>query len=139
MINIENAMSKFELEFIDNDQKLFYRIHKTNIDNDINDDKLKIKPAAFDPMPRPTSVEMSVNWQKYSSPTETKNSARKPENVGVLSFLTLKVRISPVNLKVTHAPTINQAHSHIHEVVSEVNDPQIRLKLRNICEWEIHI
>lgn len=129
----------FVVEEINNDQKLFYRIHIINVDAEIEDSKLKIKPSAFDPQSTPHSVEMSVNWEKYSSASDTKNSARKPEKNGVLSFITKDVRDTPVNLKVSHKPTANQAHSIIHDVVSEQNDPEIRMNLRSICNWEIEI
>lgn len=129
----------FIVENINNDQKLFYRIHILNIDTEIEDLKLKIKPSAFNPQPTPHSVQMSVNWEKYSSADDTKNSARKPEKNGVLSFLTEDIRNNPVNLNVSHQPTTNQAHSIIHDVVSEQNDPEIRMNLRNICSWEIEI
>lgn len=129
----------FVVEEINNDQKLFYRIHIVNIDTEIEDSKLKIKPSAFDPQPTPHSVEMSVNWAKYSSANDTKNSARKPEKNGVLSFIANDVRNTPLNLKVSHKPTTNQAHSIIHDVVSEQNDPELRMNLRSICNWEIEI
>jgi hypothetical protein len=129
----------FEIEEIGNDQKLFYRIHQLNIDSEIDDPKLKIKPSAFDPQPKPNSVEMSVNWEKYSTAEFTKNQARKPEKNGVLSFITKDVRNIPVNLNVSHKPTANQSHSLIHDVVSEQNDPEIRMNLRTICKWEIQI
>lgn len=129
----------YAIEDINNDDKLFYRIHIIYIDPEIEDSKLKILPSAFDPQPKPNSVEMSVNWDKYSSAEETKNLARKPEKNGVLNFITSHVRNIPINLKVSHKPSSIRAHSIIHDVVSEENDPEIRMKLRGICNWEIEI
>lgn len=129
----------YQIENIDDAHKLYYRIHQINIDLDITDPKLRIKPSAFDPQPKPHSVEMSVNWEKYADAEFTKNQAKKPELNGVLSFTTINIKNSPVNLKVSHKPTRNQSHSIIHEVLSEKNDPEIRMNLRSICNWEIKI
>ena len=82
---------------------------------------------------------MSVNWEEYSTPNSTRESARKPEKNGVLSFIAGDIRNYPLNLHVTHKPSSNRAHSLIHDVVSEQNDPQIRMNLRNACSWEIII
>lgn len=129
----------FQIEDINNDDKLFYRIHIIYIDPEIEDSKLKILPSAFDPQPKPNSVEMSVNWDKYSTAEETRNQARKPEKNGVLNFITSNVRNTPISLSVSHKPSSKRAHSIIHDVVSEENDPEIRMKLRGICNWEIEI
>lgn len=131
----------YPIEVIGSEQKLFYRIHKVNVDESISDPILRIRPAAFNPQPvSQGSVQMSVNWEKYSTAETTKNSAaRNPHLNGVLSFISNQVRSSPVNLDVTHSPTKNRSHSHIHDVVSEKNDPEIRLHLREICSWEIEI
>lgn len=129
----------YAIESITDDCKLFYRIHEINVVRDESDPKRKIKPSAFDPMPKPKSVEMSVNWNRYITAEETKNNAKVPEKNGVLSFITKNIRNSPIKLNVTHKPTTNRAHSIIHDVVSEKNDPEIRLLLRESCSWEIHI
>ncbi len=131
--------TKYEIEVISDECKLFYRIHEINVDKSQSDPKRRIKPSAFDPMPKPNSVQMSVNWAKYMTAEETKNTARVPEKNGVLSFITYQIKSSPINLNVTHQPTHNRAHSIIHDVVSEKNDPEIRLLLRDACKWDIYI
>lgn len=139
-ITNQNIMIRFPVEEIPNNQKLFYRIHKVNIDESETDKIKKIKPVAFDPQPKElNSVQMSVNWEKYSTAESTKLSARKPELNGVLSFNSSSIRLEPINLNVTHSPTTNQAHSHIHDIVSEKNDPEIRILLRESCSWEIEL
>lgn len=133
-------MNNFAIEEIGKAQKLYYRIHIVNIDNNIDDPQKKIKPVAFDPQPKTQgSVKMSVNWEKYSTPDSTQKSARNPDKNGVVSFISHVVRSSPVNLNLTHAPTSNRAHSHIHDVLPIETDPEIRLKLRAITKWEIEI
>ena len=138
--------TNFPTEIIASNQSLYYRINKVNIEIE-ETGKKRIKPVAFDPMPKPDSVELSVEWSKYTTPEETKQRARKPENNGVLSFNSDKIRNKPVNLDVRHHPTQlnpitgyhNQSHSLVFNVLSAENDPEIRLKLRDICEWEIYI
>ncbi len=129
----------FPIELIPDTDKLFYRIHTQYIDYTESDAKKKIKPGAFDPIPKPDGTEMSVDWSKYSTSIETQNRARKPERVGVVSFVVGEVRSQPTLLKVEHRPTLNQAHSIIFDVLPNANNPEIRINLRRICQWEIEI
>lgn len=129
----------FPIEQIPNEDKLYYRIHQVNIDTSETDDKKKIKPGAFDPQPKPHGTEMSVDWSKYSTPNESRNRARIPAKNGIVSFDVYKVRQSPVSLNVAHKPTKNQAHSIIFHVLPKANNPEIRINLRRICEWEIEM
>lgn len=129
----------FPIEQIPDSDKLYYRIYSRDIDNTESDSKKRIKPGAFDPIPKPYGTEMSVNWCKYSTPSDTKNAARKPEKTGVLSFVAGDVRSEPTSLKVEHRPTQNQAHSIIFDVLPDANNPEIRINLRRICNWEIVI
>ncbi len=128
----------FPIEVIPDKSFLFYRIHKVYIDSEEVDEKKKIKPAAFDPQPRPNSLELSVEWDKYSTALETRNRAKNPLANGVVSFYTCKVRQTPP-LKVEHKPSKNQAHSVIFDILPTANDPEIRIKLRKICSWVIKI
>ncbi len=133
----------YPTEEIPNDAIVFYRIHEQYIDREENDGKRKIKPSAFDPFPKPDGTEMSVDWSKYSSAQALKERARKPEKNGIVSFDVASVRESPTPLKVEHRPTYpdpdNQAHSIVFDVLSDSNEPEIRIKLRRICQWEISI
>lgn len=130
-------------EEIPDDAIVFYRIHEQYIDKEENDEKRKIKPSAFDPFPKPDGTEMSVDWSKYSSAQALKDKARKPEKNGIVSFNAASVRESPTPLKVEHRPTYpdpdNRAHSIIFDVMPHNNNPEIRIKLRRICKWEIPI
>jgi hypothetical protein len=129
----------FPIENILDDETLYYRIHQINIDSSELDERKRILPGAFDPQPKPHGTEMSVDWSKYATAENTKNRARKPEKNGVLSFNSTLVRAVPTPLDVKHQPTHNQAHSVIFDVLPDSNDPEIRIKLRRICEWEIKI
>lgn len=129
----------FPTEQLPDTDKLFYRIHIQYIDYAESDSKKKIKPSAFDPIPKPNGIEMSVDWSKYSAAIDTKNRARNPEKVGVISFVVSEVRSKPTSLNVGHRPTQNQAHSIIFDVLPDANNPEIRINLRRICNWEIEI
>ncbi len=133
----------YRTEDIPNEAAVFYRIHEQYIDKDESDEKRKIKPSAFDPFPKPDGTEMSVDWSKYSSAQLLKDRARKPEKNGIVSFNVALVRENPTPLKVEHRPTYpdpdNRSHSIVFDVMPNSNDPEIRIKLRRICQWEILI
>ncbi len=87
---------------------------------------------------------MSVDWCEYSTAEISKNRAKIPEKNGVVSFNSTLVRANPFPLQVKHAPTLNehfknQSHSVIFDVPLRQNDIGIRIKLRDICVWEISI
>ena len=130
---------QYPIEEIPNNDILFYRIHQQYIDHEENDEKKRIKPSAFDPQPKPNGTEMSVDWSKYSTAQDSKERARKPEKNGIVSFNSASIRESPPQLKVNHRPTYNRAHSIIFDVLPDSNDPEIRIKLRRECKWEIYI
>lgn len=140
MNSFDSTFIKFPVEIIGEKEKLFYRIHQVNIDKEVNHPKRKIKPSAFDPQPKGNSVNMSVNWQKYCLTAEdAKNKAKNPVLNGIVSFISTSIRNHPILLDVKHSPGNDQSHSHIHEVLSEKNDPEIRMLLRESCSWEIEI
>ena len=138
-MELKSGKTQYTIEEIPNEAILFYRIHTEYIDREENDDKKKIKPSAFDPQPKPHGTEMSVGWKKYCSAQDIKDRAKKPEKIGVVSFNSTEVRESPTVLNVAHRPTSNRDHSIIFDVLSDANDPEIRIKLRRICQWEIPI
>jgi hypothetical protein len=131
----------FPIEEVPDIDVLFYRIHKTKVDFSEPDPKKKIKLLAFDPQPQ-GGTEMSTDWNKYSTPVESRNRARVPEDNGIVSFSVLKVREKPYPLSVRHDPTLtehfkNRAHTVVFEVPPRHNDIGIRIKLRDICIWEM--
>jgi hypothetical protein len=96
-----------------------------------------------DPQPK-GSTEMSTDWDKYSTSTESLNKAKVPSDNGILAFNVGDVRNSPFPLMVRHDPVstdlfINQAHSVIFSVPLRKNDLGIRLKLRDISFWSIEV
>jgi hypothetical protein len=142
MIEKTNA-PQFAIEEIPNEDLLYLRIHEVNIDFEEMDAYKRIKLVAFDPHPK-GSTQMSTNWNKYSTPLDLRELAKVPEKNGVVSFPDDAVRKIPYPLHVIHDPIstetfINQAHTLVFDVPQRKNDIGIRVKLRDICSWEITI
>lgn len=136
-------LAEFPIEEIPNSDLLYYRVHEVNIDAEETHPLKKIKLVAFDPHPK-GSTQMSTNWNKYSTPSELQQLAKVPEKNGVVSFPVEKVRNNPYPLQVTHDPIWtehfkNQAHALVLDIPPRKNDIGIRVKLRDICSWEISI
>ncbi len=142
-MNKKIILFEFLIEEIPNEDLLYCRIHEVNIDHEEMDANKKIKLIAFDPHPK-GSTQMSTNWNKYSTPLALKELAKVPEKNGVVSFLVDSVRKIPYPLQVIHNPIStesfrNQAHALILDIPPRKNDIGIRVKLRDICTWEIPI
>lgn len=135
--------TEFPIEEILNQDLLYYRIHTVNIDYEETHPSKKIKLVAFDPPPK-GSTQMSTNWNKYSTPLELQQLAKNPEKNGIVSFVVGEVRSVPYPLEVLHDPILNEdfrnrAHALILDIPPRKNDIGIRVKLRDICSWEIII
>jgi hypothetical protein len=133
----------FPIEEIPNEDSLYCRIHEVNIDQEEIDLYKKIKLIAFDPHPK-GSTQMSTNWNKYSTPLALQQLAKVPEKNGIVSFPVEAVRKIPYPLMVIHDPISaelfrNRAHSLVFDIPQRKNDIGIRVKLRDICSWEIYI
>jgi hypothetical protein len=139
----KTPLTEFPIEEIPNADVLYYRIHEVNIDIEETHPIKKIKLVAFDPHPK-GSTQMSTNWQKYSTPQDLQQLAKAPEKNGVVSFVVEKLRQIPYPLQVIHDPIVsesfrNQAHALVYDIPFRKNDIGIRVKLRDICSWEIPI
>jgi hypothetical protein len=142
-MNEKIYLLEFPIEEIPNEDLLYCRIHEVNIDREEIDPYKKIKLIAFDPHPKGSS-QMSANWNKYSTPKDLQQLAKVPERNGIVSFLTDAVRKIPYPLHVIHDPISteefrNQAHALVLDIPLRKNDIGIRIKLRDICTWEIPI
>lgn len=143
--------SKYPIEKISDSNQLFLRINKAHLYTDISDEKQMIKPTAFNAQPVSKGAkDLSVNWSKYSTPQKTRDEVKHfknkrgipkdPGDYGVVSFVVLPVR--KIGLEVIHKPSrSNQAHSIIYPVPPMKNhrDTALRLKLRDLCKWEIKL
>jgi hypothetical protein len=113
-------------EDIPNDNMLYMRVHENHVQNG------KLMPAAFRNHPTPQDG-MSTDWNKYSTPQETKNRGKKPEQNGVVKMLVQDVR-NIDELIVRHTPDIpnkNRAHTDVFGP----KDEERRTKLRRIYSW----
>lgn len=142
-MNEKTPLSTFPIEEIPNSGLIYCRIHTVNIDHEEPDPYKKIKLIAFDPHPK-GSTQMSTNWNKYSTPLELQQLAKVPEKNGIVSFVVEDVRKTPYPLHVIHDPILtehfkNQAHTLVLDIPERKNDIGIRVKLRDICSWEIPI
>jgi hypothetical protein len=127
---MESIDSEYVKENINDEDSIFLRVHKVNIDFDIDDESKNIKPMAFDP--KPTERDgLSVNWSKYADAKQTLQEVtllnKSIENYGVISLPVKSVRQIPP-LMVEHDPITfpidNQSHSLI------INIPQ-----ENLMTW----
>lgn len=116
----------FEPEDIPDDHDLFMRVHKQYTTKGI------LLPTAF----RSQGDGMSTDWNKYSTPVETKARANKnPENNGVISFSVGATRKIPEQI-VKHTPEDNnRAHTDVFGIKK---DPKIRIAFKRISKWEIN-
>lgn len=132
---------EFPIEEIPNEDLVYYRIHEVNIDIEESDPRKKIKLVAFDPHPK-ESTQMSTDWAKYRTPFESQQSAKVPEKNWIVSFIVEELRTPPYPLQVKHYPILtehfkNQAHALVLDIPPRKNDIGIRVKLRDLCTWEI--
>ncbi|MCL5252897.1 MAG: hypothetical protein M1351_02255 [Candidatus Thermoplasmatota archaeon] len=113
-------------EEIPDDSLLYRRVHKSRLSNG------DIKPNSFHGAPssgNPTVHEMSVDWDKYSTPQDCLQRARKPMENAVVSLNTGVIRRRIDTIKVEHSPQPdNLAHS---DVKGDINSPKVRILL---CE-----
>jgi len=110
---------KWEGEEIPDEDFLFMRVHR-----DYWDDEGEPIPKAFRNHPKKIGG-MSTDWQKYSTPEETRQRGREGAANIVIQLLTGTVRKIP-DQSVVHTPDIennNRAHSDVlGEKTTEVRE-----------------
>ena len=96
-------MALWESEDIPNDAKLFLRVHRNNV-------RSGLTPNIF----VQHGGGMSTDWEKYSTPAETRARGRKPSNeYGVVALIAERIR-SVSGLAVAHTPEDdNRAHTDV--------------------------
>lgn len=112
------------IELIPNEHFLFMRIHASYM-------------KFGDPLGAFKDIEggMSTDWEKYSTPQQTRDRARIPNQNGIVKLNAGKIR-ELQGMSVTHTPEpMNQAHS---EVFGE-KTPEMRVKLYRLSEWIINL
>lgn len=130
----------YPCEEIPNSNKLYCRVHKANVREG------ELLPIVFKERGEGDEKGLSVDWERYSTPDDTRKRAKNPELNGVVNFVAGKIRELPMNLTVNHAPLYyselatktlidNQSHSNINGTDSVKS----RLIGLDIYEWEIKI
>jgi hypothetical protein len=93
----------WQVEHIPDDDEVFMRAHRMFFR------KGALQPGVF----TPHDGGMSVDWEKYSSPEETRQRSRNPQDNAVISLPVSKIR-GIGNLEVEHTPeSLNRAHSEV--------------------------
>lgn len=128
----------FEVEDIPNEDFVYVRVHRQNID--FTD--LTIRPVAFD---QKGDDGLSCNWSEYSTPISTQQMALKnPHNNGVISFEVGVLRAIPFVLEVVHNPVENPIPNQAHSLIRNMpprkpNDLGFRSMLMDLFNWEIQL
>jgi hypothetical protein len=116
----DSAINNWPKEEIPDQDSLFMRVHRTNAPDG------ELAPGAF----RDIGRGMSTDWQKYSTPDETRARAKAPHKVGVIGMVAGGVR--GCGLLVEHDPIpVNRAHTEIVGIKST----EVRFKLLRLARW----
>ena len=132
---MSSSGSEWPVEYIPNPARLFLRVHR----NQCPDGRLHT--GVF--------VEhedgMSTDWEKYSTPEESRARAARPELTGIVTLIAGVVR-SIDGMDALHAPeTNNRAHSNIvgmslprAGLTPKVRKTMVRAKLLEyFSEWSL--
>ena len=87
----------WDVEEIPNQDRVFYRVHRTH---------RTLGPSIF----REQEGAMSTDWEKYSTPEESRGRARIPADNGIVALQAGEIRSVP-GLSLTHTP-LNENRSH---------------------------
>ena len=124
-------------ENIPDDASLFMRIHKTFITGG------DVGPHAF----RDHGRGLSVDWNEYSTPQETRSRARTPADNAVIGLVAGAVRAIEA-LMVEHEPIQENAFdekghaikpNRAHSEILGDKTPEIRVKLSRLWNWQIRL
>lgn len=112
-------------EEIPKSDKLYMRVHRMYVkDGDFG-------AGAF----RDQAGAMSTDWEKYSSPSDTRNRAKKPTENGIVEMVVGKVSQIP-GLRVAHTPDIIlRVRAHTDVIGEKSKDPEVRVKLKRASQW----
>jgi len=132
VVDVANPIgSPWQSENIPDIDTLYMRVHKGwfNEDGTIN-------PGVF----RDRGDGMSTDWSKYSTPGDTCNRAKTPEENSVISMNVGEVRTIP-NQLVRHTPDEklnNRAHTDVVGNKEPKSNPEARVRFSRICQMSIH-
>lgn len=119
-------MSTWQPEQICDADRLFMRVHRVWVLRG------EVLPGAFQNRPA-GATGMSTDWERYSTPEQTRQRSNRPSEQAVIEMIVGAVRGIPCQT-VEHKPVSdNRAHT---EVVG-VKDEEVRLKLTRMYKWAI--
>jgi hypothetical protein len=118
---VPNNVDEWPVEDIPDEDRLFLRVHREQV----RPTGGKLHPGVF----REHGDSMSVDWERYSRPEESRNRATHPEHVGIVQLVAGGVRTID-GLSVLHAPDRarnNRAHSGVFGITNlNAQNPAIR-------------
>lgn len=106
----------WEIESIPNEAVLYYRVSKKWLRPEE-----KMHPGVF----QEAQGSMSTDWEKYSSPMETKQRVAAPDKFYVIKLLVSYIRYRHT-LSVIHSPSainLNQAHTDVFGIETNSGIP----------------
>ena len=98
---------KWGSESIPPEDSLFYRVHRRWFEADGT-----IVPGAF----RDQGEAMSTDWDKYATPTDTRNRAKSPKDNAVVRLIVGEILSEIPTQTIVHTPdipTLNRAHTDV--------------------------
>ena len=140
----------WENETIPDTDKVYCFIH--SIAN-VNSKTGKPRAAAFYNTPK-QGDNLSCDWEKYSTPQETKarigqqlkvgtTEFKNPNLFGIVEFIISILRNEEYNQQVNHDPIFNSPeiigipNNRSHSIIIGEKDEEIRLKMVEIANWII--
>jgi hypothetical protein len=115
-------------ERILNEDLVYRRVHKNLVPDGV------ISPGALW-ITRNSSDAVSVDWNKYSTPLETRNRSLNPGNYAVVSLIAGKVRAIDA-LTVMHDP---QPDNRAHSLIDGEKTDKTRVLLLEKCSMIIPV
>ena len=113
---------EFPIEEIPDVDSVFMRAHRDHFRGG------NLRPGVF----RARDGGMSVDWNKYATPEDTRLRAKKPMDNAVIDMTAGKIRAHAA-LAVNHTPqTSNQAHSDVILPANDEDLTEARIKLGRI-------
>lgn len=135
----ELEAEEWPVEDIPNDDWLFLRVKHCHVENG------EPMAGAFRNHGSGDDLGMSTDWDKYSTPNETRDRAAEPSLFGVMAMRVVDVRGIPSQI-VVHAPIWpdNRAHANVKgpkgsKETTRVDSVEIRLRFRQVSEWRIRL
>lgn len=106
------------IEDIPNEDALYMRVHRQWFRDS------HVVPGSFRNRPDDATGGMSTDWNRYATPGDTLQRARRPEDNAVIRFAVGDIRAIPEQ-QVEHAPLPdNRAHTDV--LGPKEQDPEIR-------------